>query len=287
MDEIEWPINARPRVEAVVQALLVDRHFEPVHRALTHALHLHTYEGVIRIGEQAHDLSDGVLTLSPAQVASSYDLPRRGMHWCIHFQVSQPDAACPTLHIPLVQSLGKRAPEAAARFTHLIRLRSMLNSAPALDKPLIDAAMSIACQELLVWTGMVGRTKTSTAGHAHYPAVTDLIEFIDLNLHRPLRLSELVARAGLSWNYLARLFRKQTGLTMPSYLLSRRIALANLLLTTTDLPVKQIAIRAGLPNAQHFNKQFRRLTGNSPTECRTAAGRRLAANSSPSARGRG
>jgi AraC-like DNA-binding protein len=35
-----------------------------------------------------------------------------------------------------------------------------------------------------------------------------------------------------------------------------------------DLPMKRIAARVGMPDPQHFNKQFRLLTGLSPSAAR-------------------
>ena len=41
----------------------------------------------------------------------------------------------------------------------------------------------------------------------------------------------------------------------------------------TNLPVKQVGVRVGMPDPQHFNKQFRHFTGQSPTSYRSNSGR--------------
>ena len=44
---------------------------------------------------------------------------------------------------------------------------------------------------------------------------------------------------------------------------------AQFLLSTTNIPIHVIAQRAGIPDRQHFNKQFRRLVGTSPSVFRS------------------
>ena len=72
----------------------------------------------------------------------------------------------------------------------------------------------------------------------------------------------------MTQNYLARMFRKRFGMTIPRYLLNRRIDYARHLLTTTNIPIHRVAARVGLPDPQHFNKQFRKLVGTSPSHAR-------------------
>jgi len=73
-------------------------------------------------------------------------------------------------------------------------------------------------------------------------------------------------RFEVSSNYPARRFREKHGMTMQRYLLSRRIEWARHLITTTRMPLKAVAIEAGLGNPQYFHRQFRLVTGRSPSE---------------------
>jgi AraC-like DNA-binding protein len=168
--------------------------------------------------------------------------------------------------MPLARDLGEGAIEAARRFAEVARLHALRPAGEA-DAAVVAAGVSIATQGLLAWVGLLDRAVV-----AHRPpreaTVAELIDYIDRNLHRPLSAAALAARAGLSQNYLARLFRRQTGLTIPRHVLIRRVAVARLLLATTDLPVKQVALRVGMPDPQHFNKQFRALAGASPSAYR-------------------
>ena len=59
------------------------------------------------------------------------------------------------------------------------------------------------------------------------------------------------------------------------FLEMRRIEKAKHLLLTTDLPVQQIGLHTGFPNAQHFSVRFRQLAGQSPRAFRTTPRRRF------------
>jgi len=84
----------------------------------------------------------------------------------------------------------------------------------------------------------------------------------------PLNMSELAEVSGLSRNYFTMRFRERFGRTPQSYLLHLRIEKARLLLISTNLPVKEIAFECGLPDPNHFNKQFRMIVGQSPSAYR-------------------
>jgi AraC-like DNA-binding protein len=82
------------------------------------------------------------------------------------------------------------------------------------------------------------------------------------------RASELADRLRLSPVQLAREFRGSVGRTVSSFLKSRQIEVAKLLLETTDLGTQAIAVRAGFGTARTFYRAFRRSTGMTPTDFR-------------------
>jgi len=59
--------------------------------------------------------------------------------------------------------------------------------------------------------------------------------------------------------------RRHLGSTIPHHRLRLRIQTARHLLETSTLGIAAVARRVGLPDAQHFNKVFRRFAGLSPT----------------------
>ena len=67
---------------------------------------------------------------------------------------------------------------------------------------------------------------------------------------------------------LFELFKRQTGLSPNDYLLRFRIRKAQELLVQTDLPVREIARRIGMPDSGYFSIMFKRQTGHTPTTYR-------------------
>ena len=260
-----WPAHVPPSVRLAGVFPLDDRDF--AHRygsASVHALHLHEYEGVFRIDGRDHALRPGVVTLSPARGWTAYHLPTPGRHWCVHFEAARgaPRGALAAA-IPLVVALGERQAEAAARMATVVRHHAAAQRGGRAGR-LAAAAASASLLELLLWLATLGRADAAAA----VDPVDQLLDLLDRWLDRPLAVPELARAVGVSQNYLARRFRQRTGLTIPGYILRRRVERARLLLTTTTMPVKLVGARVGLPDPQHFNKTFRRVAGVSPSSLR-------------------
>ena len=241
-----------------------------VHRSPeTVALHQHDYEGGLRIGPHEYGLRPGDLTLTPAGTESLYDLSRDGYHLCIHFRHMDVciEEEVHALSLPLHVRLGAGSDAIRQRIRWITDLHRRADHADPQRRALALAAASAGLQELLLTLALAGLEEplpeaNSTRVEA---AVRTLVEIVENRLREPLSVPDLAEEAGLSQNYLAQAFRHRYGLTMPNFILRRRIELACYLLTSSRATVTQIAQEVGLPDGQHFNKQFRRLTGVSPS----------------------
>ncbi|WP_150265988.1 helix-turn-helix domain-containing protein [Paenibacillus tepidiphilus] len=76
----------------------------------------------------------------------------------------------------------------------------------------------------------------------------------------------LAERVYLNPDYLARLFKRETGISLGSYIIQVRIAAAKQLLETTPHSVYTIAGKVGYVNYSHFSKLFKQEVGMSPNE---------------------
>ena len=88
------------------------------------------------------------------------------------------------------------------------------------------------------------------------------------NLGGDLSLEALAAEAGMTGDRFARAFKSATGDTPLQYVIGARIEAAAVLLTTTDLPVAEIAYRVGYADPARFGQQFRRRMGATPAAYR-------------------
>jgi AraC-like DNA-binding protein len=94
------------------------------------------------------------------------------------------------------------------------------------------------------------------------------ITYIEAHLAERLGIAEIARASGLSTRSLTRLFRKEVGSTIVSFILRRRMARARQLLQQEGRTCAEIAFECGFGSVQHFNRMFRRQENVSPSRWR-------------------
>lgn len=89
-------------------------------------------------------------------------------------------------------------------------------------------------------------------------------EIIDARLDGTVTLGELATACGLSVSHFTRAFRLSAGTPPHRWLLGRRVERAKTLLSSSRLPLSQIALDCGFADQSHLSRVFRRATGLSP-----------------------
>jgi len=235
-------------------------------------LHLHAYHADFCLAGRNVALAPGDITLSPANLPSSYALPRPGHHWCIHFQPVRKNRPATCFELPLHLRLGPHAAFATERFRRISALFARSRTAP---NPLVETSASLLLQELLLWLAdlqqdAAGSQNARPGLHKIDSALEKLVAILQARFTENLSVPDLAEQLDLSQNYLARRFRQRFHTTIPHYLLARRIEHACYLLTSTDMPIQAVGQHVGMPDPQHFNKQFRRFTSQNPSAYRAA-----------------
>jgi AraC family L-rhamnose operon transcriptional activator RhaR/AraC family L-rhamnose operon regulatory protein RhaS len=82
-------------------------------------------------------------------------------------------------------------------------------------------------------------------------------------------LAELLDIAHMSKSNFMRVFRKATGHTPLEYLQHVRIHQAMSLLKKTNWSMMQVAVSVGFSDSNYFARQFKKISGMSPTQFRT------------------
>ncbi len=95
------------------------------------------------------------------------------------------------------------------------------------------------------------------------------INYIELNLQEELRLGDLAAYLNVNPSYLSARFKKETGMTLTDYVNEKRIRSSLALLTTTRLPIGEVAEMVGILNENYYSRLFKKLQGMSPREYRS------------------
>jgi AraC-like DNA-binding protein len=108
----------------------------------------------------------------------------------------------------------------------------------------------------------------TTPSEGTLAAVEAMAHFISQNFQNPIGVTAVAEPAHLHPNYAMTLFRRHVGLTISQYLTLQRIAHAQRLLLTTDMPILEIALESGFSSVSRFYEAFRQQTGNSPRRFR-------------------
>jgi len=90
------------------------------------------------------------------------------------------------------------------------------------------------------------------------------MEYIEEYLHLNLTGAQLARIAGLSKYHFGKAFKQRTGVTLHSYVLSRRVQRSQELLVASDLPLSAVAEAAGFSDQSHFTSVFSTRVGISP-----------------------
>ncbi len=99
-------------------------------------------------------------------------------------------------------------------------------------------------------------------------AISRAVGFILNNLEEEIRINDLLEITHMSKPTFSRHFKSHTGRSMTTFLNEVRIVNAKRLLAETNKPITDIAHTSGFRNLSHFNVQFRRSSGESPSEFR-------------------
>lgn len=108
---------------------------------------------------------------------------------------------------------------------------------------------------------------SSVSSESIFPSIPQLqavFDFIEANYRQGITLSDVAVAVGYSPAYLTNRVAKQTGETVNTWIVKRRMAAARPLLKDTNQTIDQIATALGYQNASHFSRQFRQHHGLSP-----------------------
>ena len=126
---------------------------------------------------------------------------------------------------------------------------------------------------LLVFiSSVISDSKLSSVSDAKNDAVKKAKKYMSEHMGEPIALSDIAEAANLSPNYFHTLFVSVEGVTPREYLTECRLKTACELLSTTSLPVSEIAEGCGFCNQQYLSLLFKKKYGISPVGYRKSSG---------------
>ena len=100
------------------------------------------------------------------------------------------------------------------------------------------------------------------------PVISRARQFIESHQTEDLSLGQVARAVNTSTYYFCKMFRKATGINFTDYLARVRVEKAKNLLLNPNLRISEIAFEVGFQSLTHFNRVFKRILGQSPTEYR-------------------
>lgn len=227
-------------------------------------------KGEVWLNDKHYSISAGsCFLLRPGdRVAADQDPDHRLTVYFIHFQLNQAKLDIETA----VEQAPLRFFPSSFVIPDTVWIETLLNRLLVLD----DAApneveqiefASILRAALCVLLKSYEESQQQTS--KHHAIIRRLIRFIKENPSSLLTYEQLANYAGLSSRYLNILFKKQTGVSVKTFMARTRIERACHLLAECSMNVTQIADTLGYSDIYFFSKQFKQFVGESPLRYRS------------------
>ncbi|MFA5658757.1 MAG: AraC family transcriptional regulator [Oscillospiraceae bacterium] len=100
----------------------------------------------------------------------------------------------------------------------------------------------------------------------HAEKIKMVLKYIDNNYMYDINLDELAEIAGYSKYHFSRLFKLYCSVSCVSYVNTKRVKSAEMLLLDPYLPITEIAMRSGFSSLTSFNRIFKEIKHCTPTE---------------------
>jgi len=104
--------------------------------------------------------------------------------------------------------------------------------------------------------------------NAEPPVIKRAREYIHEHQAEELSLNQVARAVNMSTFYFCKMFKKIAGINFTDYVARVRIEKSKNLLLNPNLRVSEIAFEVGFQSLTHFNRVFKKLLGQSPTDYR-------------------
>ncbi len=138
---------------------------------------------------------------------------------------------------------------------------------PVMQPERYDAAIAILQSFALQLGDSAHRLLFANATHEP-EAVRNAKIFIHQHLAEPMSLEAVASAVNVSPFHFCKLFKRATGLTFTDFVNRARVEKAKRMLMKPAARITEVAYDVGFQSLSHFNRSFRRIADESPTEFR-------------------
>lgn len=141
---------------------------------------------------------------------------------------------------------------------------------PVAKNQLIEAVKDVLKDKLALngtdsATNIDNDTSDNTASYSFF--VKQALTYIDTHLTEDLSLDSIAKNSHSNASYLSRMFKKEVGKSLITYITDQRIEKAKALLHT-DMRTSEISVAVGIQDPAYFSVLFKKYTGMSPKQFR-------------------
>lgn len=207
--------------------------------------------GVVRLNRKPYRIAPGFVGITGPEMDIEYQYEGLIHLTWVHFK---PVGAARPVEVPVMSDAGLRFPE-------MVSLAERVADYQQTD----NLRARVALWELL-W--LIAVNQPSRPVNKLPRHVSAAMTIISSGLPRGIRASEVVDALGVSQSHLNGLFVEATGKTLGRYIRDGRAERAHMLLTLSEMSIKEIALHVGIPDLSSFNRMIHDAWGQSPRELR-------------------
>ncbi len=163
-------------------------------------------------------------------------------------------------------------------------VRRVLEQLPHVGVSAVELGYAIVCDELsdddLKTVAMALETEGFELIRSRESELVEAVKHMLIELSRKdfdgkINLSDYIGSAiTVSYSTLSRIFSEMEGRTIENYFVSLRIERVKELIKYRQLTLSEIAYLTGYSSVAHLSRQFKQMTGMTPTEFRNLGSRR-------------
>jgi AraC-like DNA-binding protein len=144
----------------------------------------------------------------------------------------------------------------------MIDFHYSLGKATRIELPLIMNE-AIAIISKATYLDRINRTTTTEMN-----ILAMSIKYIEENITKRISVEDVANYVNMGYEKFRKLFTKQYRISPGNYILNRRINTAQKMLFSSNLSIKEISVELGYTDSYTFSKQFKKITGHTPSEFR-------------------